>query len=80
MAFLFGDEEPYHPNLFQETALYLGMIEMPISAIVFGLLALRQIKGNPSSKGKGLAYIALILASLWILLCGIDALASYLGP
>ena len=76
MACLFGFDESDSPTTFQNAVQALAILGWPIAAIVLGFLALRQIKQNPILGGKGVAYAALIVGGLWLVLFATAALVG----
>jgi len=74
---MFG--QPYgqarRTNAFAITALVLGILPGAVLAIVFGVLALRQIR-RTGDRGKGMAIAGIVLGGVWTLLIALAILGA----
>ncbi len=75
-----GQPARQRTNGFAIAALILGIIGFVLFSVIFGIVALVQIRNNPQQRGKGLAVAGLVLSGLWVagfvLLVVIAALAT----
>jgi hypothetical protein len=65
---------PSRTSGFAIAALVLGIIGVILLSVIFGIVALVKIRGNPQLRGKGMAIAGLILSGLWLV--GIIALIA----
>ena len=63
---------PSRTSGFAIAALVFGIIGGILLSVIFGIVALVKIRGNPQLRGKGMAIAGLILSGLWLV--GIIAL------
>lgn len=61
-------------NGFAVASFVLGLLGLNLLGLVFGLVALRQIRRSPGETGRGLAIAGIVLSIVWVLLFGALAL------
>jgi hypothetical protein len=65
---------PARTSGFAIASLVLGIIGVILLSVIFGIVALVKIRGNPQLRGRGMAIAGLILSGLWLV--GIIALIA----
>ncbi len=80
--------QPYAPapgstNGLAITALVLGILGFGVIAVIFGHIAMGQLKRNPQQEGRGLAIAGLILGYIvvgfWVVLIAIGIIGAVLS-
>jgi hypothetical protein len=72
---------PRSTNGFAIASLVLGLLADPLFlSVIFGIIALRQIKRNRAQGGRGMAIAGLVLSGLWVVPLALGIIAGALSP